>query len=198
MSQLKTQNLAFVDVETTGFDPDKHEVIEIGCVLVSQNWPSLASASATSRGGEGDKPVFEVVEEFELKVKPEHIETADPTSLRVNGYDPDQWVLAYNLPEAMKIFAAKTEGAIMVGHNVCFDFSFIDKAFKKSGVENKMHYHKLDTISIAFAKLHGEKDTTKFSLRFLCEYFGIENKKAHTALPDARATFEIYKKLMSM
>ncbi len=183
---MRKQNLAFIDVETTGLDADKHEVIEIGCVLVSQDWT------------DGAKPAFESIEEFELKIKPERIEDADKVALRVNGYDPSAWVFAYNLKEAMQIFSKKTEGAIMVGHNVCFDYGFIDKAFKITGIENKMHYHKLDTISIAFAKLHDHGDVGKFSLRFLCEYFSIENKNAHTALSDARATFEVYKKLMSL
>ncbi|MEZ4114453.1 MAG: exonuclease domain-containing protein [Candidatus Paceibacterota bacterium] len=33
---MKKHNLAFVDIETTGFDPDKHEMIEIGIVIVKQ------------------------------------------------------------------------------------------------------------------------------------------------------------------
>jgi len=185
MTQIKEQNLAFVDVETTGLDPDKHEVIEIGCVLVNQNWP-------------GDAPIFDLIEEFELKIKPVQIENADPVALRINGFDPNQWVFAYDLKQAMEIFGKKTADAIMVGHNVCFDFMFIDKAFKKADVPNKMHYHKLDTISIAFAKLHNEGGADRFSLNFLCEYFGIKNEHAHTALSDARATFEVYKKLMML
>ncbi|OGI69182.1 hypothetical protein A3A09_01675 [Candidatus Nomurabacteria bacterium RIFCSPLOWO2_01_FULL_42_20] len=185
MTQIKKQNLAFVDVETSGLDAEKHEVIQIGCVLVSQDWT-------------GDKPKFEMIEELELKIKMERPEDAQPEALRINGYDPAAWLFAYNLPEAMKIFAEKTKDAIMVAHNVAFDYSFIDKAFRKAGVENKMHYHKLDTISIAFAKLHDVHDVDKFSLHYLCAHFGIENKKAHSALPDARATFEVYKKLMSL
>lgn len=183
---MRKQNLAFIDIETTGLNVDKHEIIEIGCVLVSQNWT------------DGAKPTFEVIEEFELKIKPERIEDADPIALRVNGYDPSAWVFAYNLKEAMQIFSEKTDGVIMAAHNVCFDFGFIDKAFRITEIENKMHYHKLDTISIAFAKLHSHGDVSKFSLRFLCEYFGIENKRAHAALSDARATFEVYKKLMNL
>lgn len=182
---MKKQNLAFVDIETTGLDPDTHEIISIGVVLVFQDWS-------------GTKPVFETIEEFELKVKPESIENAEPVALRVNGYNEADWIFAYKLPEAMKIFSEKTSDAIMVAHNISFDYIFIDKAFRTTGVPNKLHYHKLDTISIAFAKLHGDKDIDRFSLRNLGEHFGIENKNAHSALPDARATFELYKKLMSL
>ena len=186
MAEIKKQNLVFVDIETTGLDPDKNEILSIGIVLVSQDW------------AEGNKPIFETIEEIEIKIKPEHIENADRVALRVNKYDPADWVFAYTLNEGMKIFAKKTEGAIMVAHNITFDYLFIDRAFRMTGLENKMHYHKLDTISIAFAKLHDNKDIDRVSLRNLTEYFGIENKNAHTALADARATFLLYKKLMSL
>ncbi len=181
---MKKHKLAFIDIETTGLDVDRHEIIQIGLVLVSQNWS-------------GDIAVFEVIEELELKVKPSRIETAEKVALKINSYNEADWVLGYTLPEAMKIFSAKTADAIMVAHNIAFDYLFIDKAFRVTGVPNKMHYHKLDTISIAFAKLYGNEDVDRFSLQYLCDHFGIKNAKAHTALPDARATFELYKKLLS-
>ena len=50
---MKNQNLAFIDIETTGLLLDKHEIIEIGCVLVSQGSPGA--------------PKFKKLEEFEIK-----------------------------------------------------------------------------------------------------------------------------------
>jgi len=183
MAELKKQNLAFVDTETTGLNPDVHELIEIGLVLVSQEW-------------HGDAPSFAVLEEFEIKIKPERIEDADPVSLRVNGYNEEEWKDAGTLSDAMELFASKTEGVIMVGHNVAFDSAFIEKAFRIAGIASKMHYHRLDTISIAFAKLHLNETIDKYSLHYLCGRFGIMNEQSHRALPDARATFALYKKLM--
>ncbi len=181
---MKRHTLAFVDIETTGFDPDKHEIIELGVVLVKQL-------------GDAGKQ-FEVLEEIELKIKPERIEDADPQALKVNGYDPSQWIFANTLTEAMTIFAAKTDNAIFTAHNLTFDYSFIEHAFKKTGVENKMFYPKLDTISVAYAKLHDNPQVDKFRLQKLCEYFAITNERAHTALADAKATFLVYEKLMNL
>lgn len=186
MSQIITKNLAFVDVETTGLNPDTHEIIELGCVIVSQEGVGTGN------------PVFKIIDEIDIKIKPEHIENADPVALRVNGYDEADWVFAYSLREAMTVLSEKAGDAIMVGHNVSFDAGFIEKAFRTTAVENKLHYHKLDTISIAFAKLHLNVGVDKFSLNFLCSHFGIENKKAHSALSDARATFELYERLMKL
>jgi len=92
-------------------------------------------------------------------------------------------------------FAKKTKDCIFVSHNLSFDASFMDKAFRQSGVPNSMHYPRIDTISLAFAKLHNTEDL-RYSLYSLCGHFGIKNSNAHTALSDARALFEIYQKLM--
>ena len=175
---MKKHNLAFIDIETTGLNVINHEIIEIGCVITN--------------------PDFKVIEEFELKIKPEHIETADKVALKVNRYDEAQWVFAYTLSEAMKIFSKKVKDCIMVGHNVAFDSGFLEYAFNKTEIINTMHYHKLDTISIAWAKLHREPDIEHFSLREMCLRFGIKNERAHTALSDARTTFLLYKKLISL
>lgn len=183
---MHKRNLAFLDTETTGLNPDIHEIIQIGAVVVSQTLSDDGKVS------------FEVIEEFELKVKPEHIDLADPVALRINGYDEADWVFAYTLKEAMTILASKTKDMIMVAHNAHFDLNFFDRAWKKTEITNPMHVYALDTISIAYAKLYGRADVDKFSLRFLSQYLGIENKNAHTALSDARTTFELYKKLMSL
>ena len=86
----------------------------------------------------------------------------------------------------------------MVGQNIAFDSSFLEHAFAKTKVKNNMHYHKLDTISIAWAKFHKNTDFEHFSLREMCLHFGIKNEQAHSALSDARAAYELYKKLMSL
>ncbi|MFA5841665.1 MAG: 3'-5' exonuclease [Candidatus Paceibacterota bacterium] len=183
---MRTHKLAFIDTETTGLMPDKHELIEIGLVLAEQ---SLTPEN---------KIALRVIDEFDVKIKPVHIETADMESLSVNHYKEEDWISAVSLEEALSVFSDKTADAIMVGHNVAHDFAFLQRAFTETGVQNKMHYHKLDTISVAFAKLYSHMEIEKLSLRALCEYLGVENKNSHTALSDARATFQVFKKMMEL
>jgi DNA polymerase III epsilon subunit family exonuclease len=176
---MKKHSLAFIDIETTGLNLIESEIIEIGCIVTNAS--------------------LNIVDEFELKIKPEHIETADPISIKINHYDSENWGEAIALNEAIKILADKTENTTMVGHNISFDAAFLDKAFFETGIKKKFfHYHLLDTVSIAFAKLSGNQDIEKFTLHGLCEYFEIKNEHEHRALSDARATLELYKKLMSL
>ncbi|MCI0542704.1 3'-5' exonuclease [bacterium] len=181
---MKKHNLAFVDVETTGLDPMRHEIIDLGVVLARQ----------VPQSGRG--PKLELVEEHEWKIKPQHLDIADPEALQVNGYSAEKWLFAADLPRVMEAFGKITKSASLVAHNVTFDQGFIDQAFKKAGVKNEMHYHKIDTLSIAFGKLYHNPKAEKFSLKALCEHFGIANPNSHTALSDAKAMFELYKKLI--
>lgn len=175
---MRTQNFAFIDIEATGINVLRHEILEIGCVLTT--------------------PELKVIEEFELLVKPERIEDADPVSLKVTRYNKEEWKEAITLKNAMQILSEKTKDCIMVGQNVSFDVTFLEAAFTQTGVSNHMHYHKLDTLSIAWAKFHKNEDVNHFSLHELCQRFGIENKRPHTSLSDARATYELYKKLLTL
>ncbi|MEK7060052.1 MAG: 3'-5' exonuclease [Patescibacteria group bacterium] len=175
---MRKHNLAFIDIETTGINVIEHEIIEIGCVITT--------------------PRLKVIERFELKIKAKHIENANPVALKINHYNKKDWKKAISLEEAMQIFSKKVKDCIMVGQNVAFDSGFLEYAFAKNKIKNNMHYHKLDTISIAWAKLNKKKNVTHFSLREMCSYFGIENKNPHSALSDAYATYELYKKLMKL
>lgn len=183
---MRNHPLAFIDIEATGLDPEKNEIIEIGLVIAEQ-------------GLSADKKItLKKIEEWEIKIKPTHMETADPEALIVAHYNEADWASAVDISSALKILSEKTVDATMVGHNVAFDSSFLENSFSRTGIVNRMHYHKLDTLSIAFTKLYGHESVEKLSLRSLCEYLGVENKDAHTALSDARATFEVFEKLMAL
>ena len=178
---MLNQTLAFIDIETTGLDRDDHEIIELAAVITRMKDGELV-----------------VIDQVDLKIQPKHIENADPQALRINGYNPADWLFAVSLEDAMKEFGKKTDNAVFVAHNITFDFGFVETAFKKTGIENKMHFYKLDTLSLAFGILHTNDDPGKLSLRVLSEKYGIENKKAHSAFADAYATYEVFKKMMNI
>ena len=181
---MKIHNLAFIDTETTGTNPERHEIIELAVIIARQ----------VPREGRG--PKLEIIEECEWKIKPEHLDIAEEEALRVNGYNEVDWMFATDLKSAMEQFAKKTQSCTFVSHNLTFDHAFVQRAFDKTGVDSLMHYAKLDTISIAFARLYDAPAADKFSLRALCELLKVENSKAHTALADTRALVDCYRKMM--
>ncbi|MCX6751636.1 MAG: 3'-5' exonuclease [Candidatus Nomurabacteria bacterium] len=175
---MRKHNLAFIDIETTGLDIIKHEIIEIGVVITT--------------------PKLRVIEKFELKIRPKHIENAELISLKITHYNKKDWQEAFSLEEAIQIFSKKVKDCIMVGQNVSFDSGFLEYNFAKLKIKNTMHYYKLDTISIAWAKFHKTRSFEHFSLREMCKLFNIINEHPHSALSDAYATYELYKKLMKL
>ncbi|GAH56075.1 unnamed protein product, partial [marine sediment metagenome] len=155
-------NLAFVDTETTGLFRDRHEIIEIGLILVRQ---------------EG----FKIIDYWETKIKPQHLETATPEALDVNGYDEKKWKDAIDPQKAIEEFAQKTRDTILVGHNSAFDRGFLDDLALKYRVVLYLHYHMLDTVSLAYSKLKNEP-INNYGLSEIASFLGIEHKNAHTAL----------------
>jgi DNA polymerase-3 subunit epsilon len=173
-----SRNIAITDLETTGFDPEFHEIIEIGLVVVHPD--TLA-----------------VIDEFECKVKPEKIETADFEALKVNGYDPQEWKDAMSLYEALGEYQKKVVGAVFMAHPAVFDRSFLNAAFKKTGLSNPLHFHSLDLFSMAWPLLKSDPKVSSISLRSLCQRFGLEPEVTpHRAINGARIAHQIFLKLM--
>ncbi len=180
---MKKHTLAFIDLETTGTNPHKHEIVEIGCLLARQ-------IPQTGRGSR-----LEFIEDFDIRVKPVHLETAEPEALRINGYNESDWLFASDLKPALQTLVDKTADTIMVAQNITFDWSFLNRAFFDTGVEPRLHYHRIDLMSMAFMKLYHIEAVQRFSLWALAEHFGIKQERAHTALDDVRVSYQIYSKL---
>lgn len=166
-----------VDIETTGLSPIKHEIIELGFVIF-------------------DDKDFKVYGQYNFKIKPEHIETAHPKALEVNGYNKKDWEDAISLKQALMFFAEATDKATIVAHNVSFDWGFIDASFNRLDIKHTLNYHRLCTMSIAWAKLHHDK-VHSFSLKTLCTYLKLEPElSTHRAINGAIKCYEVYRELM--
>jgi DNA polymerase III subunit epsilon len=188
---MKKRRLAFVDIETSGLDPFKQEVLEVGIVLAEQT--------------EDDEDLFgrhtlKKVGEHEIKLKPEHIETAEPKALEICRYHSRDWTSAVSQMEGLSKAADILRNSIFVAQNMSFDWTFLAYAAHVHGVDldRAVHYHKLDLASMAFGKHYHDDNLFKFTLREMAEHFGVRNENAHTALSDARVAFEIAQKLVNV
>jgi ATP-dependent DNA helicase DinG len=184
---VKKHKLAFVDLETTGLDPFRCEIIEVGIVLAEQK----SDASGAQ--------YLELLSEHNIQLIPEHIATADAKGLEINKYHTRDWSAAVPQKEGLLAVAALLDGTVFIAQNVGFDWAFLQKAGNEHGIDfdKLVHYHKLDLASMVFGKLYHEPKLFKFSLREMTVFFDVTNQNAHTALADARATFEVCKKLLA-
>jgi DNA polymerase III epsilon subunit-like protein len=184
---MKHHTLAFVDLETTGLNPLRHEIIDIGVVRAKQG-----------RDVAG-RPTLTYLDELEIALLPQHIERADPKSLEVNQYHKRDWSHAVAPKQGLEALVAYLNGSVFIAQNVTADWSFILVACEQYGVplDDVVHYHKLDLASMAFGAYYEESALYKYSLRELSVYFDVKNKHAHTALSDARTTYEIAERILT-
>ncbi len=176
---MRQRPMLFLDLECTGLNPGLHEITEIGAVLVSQ----------------GD---WQVLKTYEAKVLPVHIETATPEALRISHFDPLVWAEeGQPLAKAMQDLCEMGQGAIIAGFNVTFDWTYIQLALNQVGLPDPFYYHRYDVMSAAFSMLYGRAEMDRFSLSECCRYYKVTNKKAHSALSDAFATYKVFMGLLS-
>ena len=159
----------FVDVETTGLDPSIHEIIDI-CIITE--WQS------------GN------IDEWHSMIRPEHIETAHPRALEVNGYTPEAWRDAPIMAYVVNDIAARVSQGMVIGHNVAFDLGFISAALAGHGLRRPSH-RSFDTMALAYEHL----PLPKVSLDAIRSFFGWSGNHAHTALQDTRDMRRLFHRL---
>lgn len=167
--------VCIIDLETTGTDASRHEIIEIGAVIFDSSNPTQLYA------------------EHNWKVKPIHIMTADLKALSINGYSADRWTDAMKLEDALQELQTHAHGSVFMAYNVCFDWSFISEAYRRALIRNPFNYHKLCVMTYAWSKV---PQATSLKLRDMCEALGIPPEpEVHRALNGAKRAFEVYKRL---
>lgn len=170
--------ITLIDIETGGLDPAIHEIIEIGAVIF-------------------DSETLEVLEEFEMKVKPQYGSFIKDEVKAVNGYNKEDWENAVSLSQALAIFADHAKDSVLMAQNVTFDWSFLQKGFRSEKIKHTIHYHHLDLASMAwehFPELRSGKES--LSLKNLAKLVGVDPEPpVHRALYGAKCAFEIYKRL---
>lgn len=169
--------IAFTDLEFTGLDPLRHEIIEIGLIVA-------------------DISTLEEKLRWECKIKPEHIENGDPASLAVAGYKEDLWKDSISLKEGLEKYLSLTQDALFASWTAPYDWIFLLEAFKKAQLSHHLGHHTLDIFSVAFEKLREKTEVNGLGLRAVCKYLRIEQEQyPHRAITGTEKAFEVYKKL---
>lgn len=177
--QKRFQDLLFVDTETTGLDDTKHELLEVAAIRTSPDG-------------------LHIISTFEAKLKPLHLETAEPKALEINKYSAEEWtdekcVKPEIVADALQKMAGNT---VLVGHNVSFDEGFLSPLFTRLGMKVPWGYHKVDTVALSWP-LFLYTDAEGVSLEKVCRFLGVERMPTHRAAADAAACREIYLKLVA-
>ena len=156
-----------LDLETTGLEPKRDRIIEIGAVKVSNGV---------------------VIGEYTTLIDPQ-LEIPEQIS-KLTGISND---MVQGKPLIQKVIGEFLEfcGDLpLLGHNILFDYSFVKHQAVNCGLE--FEKEAVDTLKIARAVL---SDLPSRSLQNLRQHFEIPQGDAHRALEDARTTYHLYERL---
>lgn len=174
--------LAFVDTETTGLDPDRHEIWEVGLIVREDD------------GAEHEHS-------WQLPVD---LGRADPMALNIGRFHDrrargDDVDLANFAAE----FVRWTHGAHLVGAVVSFDADRLWRLLRRLGQCPMWHYHLIDVEAFAAGWIMGsgpaiEVGRPPWSSADLSKTVGVDPDlfDRHTALGDARWAKAIYDAVM--
>ncbi len=173
-----------VDVETAGFDAQRHALLEIAAVVIRMRPDGLLEPSTP----------------LACHVLPFVGSEIDPRALAFNGIDPDHpFRDAISELDALNRVltpirkAVKSTGcnrAILVGHNAHFDLGFVKAAVERTGYKrNPFHaFSVFDTVTLG-GLMFGQTVLARASMAAGLRW---KHSEAHSAIYDAEQTARLF------
>ena len=155
------------DTETTGLQPNKDEIVQIGAVRVVNG--RIIPGECINQLVNPGMPI-------------------PPASTKVHKVTDAMVADAPNIQTAAAGLHSFSQNSVIVAHNAPFDMAFLRRHGKASGLD--WSHPVLDTVLLS-AVLFGASET--HTLDALCDRLGvtIPEELRHTALGDAQATAEV-------
>jgi 3-hydroxyacyl-[acyl-carrier-protein] dehydratase len=175
IQRLTDLPLAFIDVETNGRSARSGDrVIEIGILRV--------------QGGR-------ICGEYQQLIDPRR--RISPIITQLTGITPAMCVGMPTFAQQAASMLPFLSGAILVGHNVMFDLSFLYREMRRARISIAQALGKLpilDTLRLARRRFGRGGN----SLGILSRRLGIEPDGSHRALADAKTTHRVFHELVSV
>lgn len=158
-------NVVVFDVESTGVDVNKDEIVQIAAIKLCSDGSYIA------------------FEEFLKPSKPvgdsERVHGFSDEFLKENGREPQ---------EGLRKFLEFIDGTVIVGHNVQYDLSILKSQLYRLGMSDYRIKDFYDTLDIA-RKLFPDLPNHKLST--LSDYIGVSQLPDHNAMNDILATKDV-------
>ena len=155
-------NLALIDIETTGASAPYDRIIEIGILRIEKN---------------------KVVRSFETLINPGG--QISPFIENLTGITNGDLESAPSFSEIKSDLAEMLDGCIFVAHNARFDYSFIRSEFRKLGISYSAK--QLCTVKLSRTLF---PQASHHNLDSIIERFDIKCKRRHRAFDDAKVMWD--------
>ena len=179
------KDLLLVDLETTGLDAQKHEIIQIAAILL-------------------DRKTLKEKEAFSSYIKPAKWKKRDLESMKINGITWENLKSAPSLKEVLAQFSKlfKPSDVVLSYYGGPLDMDFLRAAYAEVGMKWRFDYHFFNLWGMFYAflasrgQLKNPSRHAGFSLEDLMSKFKIRSKNRHDALEDCRIEAEILRKII--
>lgn len=161
------ENYVAIDLETTGLNPKKDKILEIGAIRV-------IGGVETAR--------------YHSLVNPRR--SLEPAIVQLTGITDEMAAAAPDMESIIEKAAEFCEDLPLLGHRILFDFSFM----KRAAVNHGLSFEKQGIDTLMLCRRFMPKEEPK-NLTAACSYFGMARSCEHRALEDAQAAHFLYQKL---
>ena len=166
LDALGQENVVVFDVESTGVDTAKDEIVQIAAIRLDKNGAPKETFMKFLRNGKS-VGASEAVHGF------------SDDFLREKGEEPRK---------VLTEFLDFLRGAWIIGHNVTYDVSILTNELERLGLPEPEFPGYFDTLDI-FRRFYPNLPNHK--LEFLGERFAVQHKSSHDASDDICATAEL-------
>ena len=167
---IRRTNFVSIDLETTGLNQKKDEILAIGAVPIN-----------------GTRIV--ACESYYTLLKPDKFRI---DTIRIHGLDPKKLESAPKFSEIAEDLYRMIKDRIIVGYAVEIDYKFLKMAFKNEGYRLKNRTLDIIDLERAVCYILGERPVIEMTLDNLAEKYGIKTPYRHNALADAFITAQIF------
>lgn len=161
---------AVVDLETTGLDPRRDEIIAFASVPVDAGRIAIGNVNSVT-------------------IRPERMPTEE--TIRIHGLRPEELAPARPLAEAIDVIVASLAGRFLVAHGAFVERGFLNRALRLARL--KVSEPILDTSAIARHVLGGAGSEQRgVQLGAAADAFGLPVHRPHRADGDALTTAQLF------
>ena len=165
---LSECRLIVLDLETTGLDRSKDEVIAIGAVAIRNN-------------------AIDLGDQFDLVLRRPELDISE--TVLIHGIGPEALTRGHETEDALSYLLEWMDGDPILAYYSAFDQGFLEKALRKTLGYTRSHTW-LDAADLMPALLPDAKPGGN-GLDDWADYFGLEVSARHHAAADALATAEL-------
>lgn len=180
------KDILLIDIEFTGLDLEKHEIIQLAAVLL-------------------DRKTLKEKKSFCKFIKPQKWAKRDPESMAVNGISWEMLKNAQSLKTVLNRFNkfVNPKNAVLSYYGGPADMDFLREAYKKAGLKWQFDYHYFNLWGLFYAflavknKLKNKNKHTGFMLDDLARKLKVKiSGFRHDALYDCRLEAEVFRKII--